>query len=545
MKKPIRIPQLTIVLLATFATLATLPAASLNWSAAPTSNAWGTNSNWSPVQVPVSSDALFFGTSTITSLDNNTTANNTYDLTFNAGASAFTISGNNMRLANGIVNNSSNLQTLALNVNTSNRSFTTSAGGGDLLFSGNLTAGSTTVTGAGVTTFSGNNSGNLAALTVNTSSTLRVGTAQNFLGGATFRLSAGGTLDLRNDSSTNFARTISFHDTGTRTINVNRAVGGSGSNGTMTMGNVTGETNSDRGLTITGGNGYGLTIDNYNSTLPLGGGARLISFTNNAPGTFTIGGNISVSTTLANSHTLEFAGTGNSVVTGNIAITPDASNGNFAVTKNGASTMTSNGTSNHKLATNVNAGSLIVNGNWSAATGNVIVAAGAALGGTGTLGGSTTIGGSLRPGNSIGTLTVNNTVTWTGTTANDWVFELGTSAVSLASAASGGSTQDMLSINGGDFAKGAGSEWQFSFATTGQNGWYKLVDWTGTTGFLATDFAAPTGLAGGRTGTFEIDGSALYLTVVPEPASMGLLMAGLCGLLLAQRYRRTRLMPTT
>jgi hypothetical protein len=140
----------------------------------------------------------------------------------------------------------------------------------------------------------------------------------------------------------------------------------------------------------------------------------------------------------------------------------------------------------------------------------------------------------VAPGNSIGTLTFNNDVVWNG--GDDWEFELGTASVSLADAILGTSTQDLIVIaGGGDFTKGTGSTWTFDFANSGALGWYKLIDWDGTSNFTASNFTA-TNLAIG-TGLFHIDGasSALYLRIIPEPAT-----AILLGMAMLVPLRRRR-----
>jgi len=184
--------------------------------------------------------------------------------------------------------------------------------------------------------------------------------------------------------------------------------------------------------------------------------------------------------------------------------------------------------------TTINAGTLIINGNQSTATGAVTVAAGATLGGSGTIGGATVINGILSPGNSIDTLSINNNVTWNFNTDSEWVFELGTAGSSILSPG----TSDRLAITG-NFIKGSGTEFTFDFAGTGNAGWYQLISWTGTgDSFEVTDFYA-TNLGNSMTGTFFLESNGLFLSLsaIPEP-STGVLSALGLGLLAALRRRR-------
>ena len=81
------------------------------------------------------------------------------------------------------------------------------------------------------------------------------------------------------------------------------------------------------------------------------------------------------------------------------------------VVKNGAGTLTLNGTNTYAGGTTVNAGLLNLNGS---VTSVVTVNNGGTLGGTGTAGGGVTVGGggTIAPGNSIGTLNVIGAVTF-------------------------------------------------------------------------------------------------------------------------------------
>lgn len=92
--------------------------------------------------------------------------------------------------------------------------------------------------------------------------------------------------------------------------------------------------------------------------------------------------------------------------------------GTNGFTKTGTGTLTLTGNSTHTGTITVSAGTLLVHGNNSSATGAVNVASGATLGGNGTLGGATTIqpGGTIAPGASIGAITFTNALTLAGTT---------------------------------------------------------------------------------------------------------------------------------
>lgn len=106
--------------------------------------------------------------------------------------------------------------------------------------------------------------------------------------------------------------------------------------------------------------------------------------------TLTVGGD-NTSTTV--SGTIEDGGAGGGVGGG--------------LVKAGSGTLTLSGANTYTGATQVNAGTLTVNGSIA---GPVTVGLGATLGGTGSVG-STVVSGTLAPGNSVGTLTVNGDLT--------------------------------------------------------------------------------------------------------------------------------------
>lgn len=241
-------------------------------------------------------------------------------------------------------------------------------------------------------------------------------------------------------------------------------------------------------------------------------------------------GGVTLNTLNTNGKLLEITGTGLNRITGTVS-------GSGALAVSGG-TLELTGANTYTGKTWVHQGTLLANNLSGSATGtgNLEIAAGATLAGAGSISSSTVISGTLAPGNSIGTLNIANDVTWNA--GNAWIFELGTFAASLEDARLGLSSQDLLLITGtgSDFLKGSGSGWTFDFAATGENGWYRLVDWDGSTDFLASDFAA-LNLASGKSVDFLIDSdsSALYLNVIPESSSTLLLAVSLAFLLRRRR----------
>jgi autotransporter-associated beta strand protein len=327
--------------------------------------------------------------------------------------------------------------------------------------------------GSGNTIFAGgilaNTSGRDLAMVINTigSGAVRIEGTGTYTGGTTLEQ---GTLQVRSGSALG---------TGGLTIN-----GG-------TLASIISPRTLSNSVTVggnftLGGSGQAITL---NGGLDLGGGTRVITTANSA----TLGGVIS----------------------------------NGGITKQGAAALVLNANNTYTGATTVSAGSLIVNGNQSAASGILTVSSGATLGGSGTIGGATTISGILAPGNSIGTLTVANDVTWNS--GNNWVFELGAAGPTIGSPGA----SDLLAITGGnDFFKGTGAagSFTFDFAGTGDAGWYKLVDWAGgTTTFAANDFVG-VNLGSVYSSEFTIQDNALYVNVVPEPSTYALLAVAAAGL---------------
>lgn len=225
-----------------------------------------------------------------------------------------------------------------------------------------------------------------------------------------------------------------------------------------------------------------------------------------------------------------------------------------AVTKAGTSTVILSGSSTYTAATNVNAGTLLVNGSTAAAS-IVTVGASGTLGGIGVINGDVTVnGGTLSPGASIESLGVGN-ITFTGGTflyeidrnaaagsRADLLFASDTSAgltlsgfptlslvdLNLGSPFALGTKFTLFSYtaapnwNGGTFS-GLADDSTFSFAgNTWQINYDDLV--------AGTNFASDAVSFGDRFTT---------ITVVPEPSTFPMLVGGL-GLLLGFHRRGSR-----
>jgi autotransporter-associated beta strand protein len=204
----------------------------------------------------------------------------------------------------------------------------------------NIYSGNTTVN-AGRLILAGDNSGVPGVVTIGNGGTVQAGSLANFSAGA-LQFNTGGTankatLALRSDGSTSIAKNASGNGVqaivGTAEFNVDRATPGGPAGGIITWGNGgTMTMNNDNGqILVTGGNGYGLTL-NQSLTWAGNNQTNKPNIVNNAPGLLTIQGGITGAN--VNSRSLEFSGTGDIRVNGTITGT------SFYVNKTGNGTLT-------------------------------------------------------------------------------------------------------------------------------------------------------------------------------------------------------------
>lgn len=217
-------------------------------------------------------------------------------------------------------------------------------------------------------------------------------------------------------------------------------------------------------LTLTGNHSYASGVNIAAGTLQIGNGATAGSLTGN----------------VVNNGTLTFNLNNDYTFSGAIS-------GSGAVNKLGTGVTTLTGTNSYAGATSVNAGTLIINGNQSGATGATAVASGATLGGTGTIGGNVTVadGGTLAPGaagNAPGGLTINGALTLNNTSNVNVNF--GQADVV------GGSFNDLITVGGNLTLDGTLNVTQTTGGTFGP-GVYRIFNYGGSLTNNGLNVASP------------------------------------------------------
>ncbi|MBC8003298.1 MAG: autotransporter-associated beta strand repeat-containing protein, partial [Opitutaceae bacterium] len=137
--------QLSVIAFAVAGATPIVGAANIAWNTDAASGSFSATNWTSGTTIPAAGgtasaatgDALYFGTSATTVLNNDLVAAAFNGLTFNSGANAFTITGGAITLSGNIDNYSTALQSIGLNIALdANRAITATQGGGDLKVSG-------------------------------------------------------------------------------------------------------------------------------------------------------------------------------------------------------------------------------------------------------------------------------------------------------------------------------------------------------------------------------------------------------------------------
>jgi len=320
-----------------------------------------------------------------------------------------------LTLLNGGILRSSTSVTL-----NANRGVTIGSGGGSLNING------------GVLIYEGRFSGAGETLTVIGASGLNISNTTGIPTNVNWDLSS------NNNVRTFFAGSDAL---GTGSVRVRSGVRLVSQNVAPTGGQVTNAVTLDSGAGITARITAG-AVTYTNVTLPSAGSIVLNkddSSINTSPLTITSGaaltGDLTVETTQTGSNTV-----------GTVTLSGVFSgDGGLVKTGTGASgTLILAGANTYTGTTNVTTGALYVNGNQAAATGPVLVAAGATLGGSGTIGGAVSLAATatLQPGSDVGRLTLSAPLSLTSGGRYAWQM--------LSATGTAGATDawDLLAVNG-------------------------------------------------------------------------------------------------
>lgn len=177
----------------------------------------------------------------------------------------------------------------------------------------------------------------------------------------------GGVLEIRSESSLNFAK--NFYHRSSGTVYAGPAVGGSGVNGTFTFGSMAFEDNLTN--TFQSRNGYGVSF----TTAPVAGstaGDNNSTITNSMGGTLSFTGNFWSNANNTGHRTMTIGGNGNTIINGNIVASAAAFD--HILTKSGTGVLTITGVgSTLDGAVNSNGGAIAITDFRSLGTSNTSV----------------------------------------------------------------------------------------------------------------------------------------------------------------------------
>lgn len=470
----------------------------------------------------------------------NSTIGGSQDLTFNGlftnkGSATLTISNSGLTtFAGGIILREAGTAQRSLTLNGSGNTLINSA-----ISNGTSLNGIMDFKGSGITTMSGNNT--YSGVTTiggvvaggNVATTVRLGnsTALGFGGSSavlgTTTVNAGATLDL--GGQTGIVEGITINGTGV------------GNNGALINSNTSTGAVIDTGFAAVGigAAGSGYTDGTYGLTISGGGGTG-------AAGTATVVGGVVTSVQVTNAGTgytgiptVTLTGAGVPVTTATFTTSISSLGVGTPSTIGGAGKITINTAITGAALTKEGIGTLLINGPSASA---ITVNAGV-LGGTGTISNTVSLGnsGTLAPGNSPGTLNTGS-LSLTGTA----------STIAMEISGTGAGQYDQVNVTGLVNLNGNGRiEMTMLAFVPAPNDIFFLVLNDGAEAINGTLFGLAQGdqfTSGGYTWEVSYTGNSAtnsftggndlaLQAVVPEPATLGMLILGGVGLFSLRRRR--------
>lgn len=479
------------------------------WDGGGANSNWSTPQNWATDTAPVSGIATqiqFAGSpaSLNSSVDSDFTVRS---IVFNTGAGAYVLGGNQISLsgAGADANGIENLSSSTVTINNALRILAPSqirATGGDLILGGPID-----LNGVSAVNFK-----------ASAGKTLQINGIVSGSATSTIGFNSGGTIQLNAANTFTTSAINIFNATVVVGVNTSSTLGAFGSGSTpIQMGTSSATAPS---LLIGGAHSFSRNVQLVSpssgvTTATIGGSTAAIS---------TISGTITNGSAggAAQALTLTAASGGRVNITGNIVRSATGTGSSDNVSKAGAGIVSLSGTgNNYQGATTVSAGTLLVNGSFSAAGGGLSVGTGAYVGGAGTINRASVFGeGSfLTPGDmnvsgasTGGLLTFTNGLSLANTTGLN--FDLANPL---------GLSNDQIAVTGNFVLDGVLNINALSGFGIGT---YTLFTYTGGT---FTDGGVVLGVTpAGYTYSLDTSTSGLVnLTVVPEPSTVLLALAAL------------------
>jgi autotransporter-associated beta strand protein len=481
------------------------------------SNLWSNAGNWSTGIADNFNTSLVFEGSTNPATSNDLLSGTATGITFNAGAAAFTLSGNSITLPGSITNSSTGVaQTISLPMvlTSASRNVTTGSGGTTIL-SGNISGGvsspSATVLVAsstgGVLTLSGSNS--FTGLIEMRGGTFNIGSA--FAMPATATLAAGNNNPLFNNTSgADLTLGSNFRATGSSPtfIGTNNIT----STGTFTFGNATtrdftiqsgtftiatlAQTNAAANLRKRGSGTLVVTSSASNlvtsNTVSLDGGLLLLGH-GNALGTARMAVTstsaiLGITNAVTDADLTTLLGTGTFIANSRLGFDTTAGNRTYAsslsgvqgLAKLGSNALTLSASNSYTGPTTISAGSLVVGTNNAIPSTSAVSVAGSTL----TVGGfSNAIGSLATSGNSAINVSINGGSAGSLSMTN-LTFGGGTNTLALSMTSATAGIYNVLTYSGNKTG---------SVAATGLDANYTLLQGPASNGSVAVQRKADLG----------------------------------------------------